>query len=176
MVPSLTSSARLRLNLLAARDARQEALARELNQALQAGRPATLAVALNIAGANKVPPGAAALFAALMRRLAEAFPQGVPLQRSDDALGPYALIGLPQPAAEAKRLCLVIEDGEPAARLVDLDIYAADGSPIGRAQLGVPARRCLICDEAAVDCMRNERHALEAIVARTNELLLAYRT
>ena len=50
------SCAALRLSLLAARDARQAALA----QALQAGWPVTLALALNIAGADKAPPGAAA--------------------------------------------------------------------------------------------------------------------
>jgi holo-ACP synthase CitX len=161
----------LRLKLLAARDARQQALAR----ALPAGWPATLALALNIAGADKTPPGAGALFSVVMRRLAEVFPQGVVLQRSDDALGPCALLGLRLPADEAKRLCLTIEESEPAARLVDLDVYCADGTQLGRAQLGLPARRCLVCGEAAVDCMREKRHPLEAIVARTDELLVAYR-
>lgn len=170
------SCARLHLSLLAARDARQEALERALDQARLAGWPATLAVALNIAGADKAPPGAAALFDAVMPRLAGVFPEGKVLAHSDDALGPYALIGLTQPAETAKALCIAIEDGEPAARLVDLDVYCADGSPMGRAQLGVPARRCLVCSDAAVDCMRSKRHALAAIVARTDELLVAYRT
>lgn len=169
------SCAALRLSLLAARDARQQSLDQALGQLRSAGWQATLAVSLNIAGADKAPPGAAALFAAVMRRLAEVFPRGVVLQRSDDVLGPYALLDLPLPADEAKRLCLTIEDGEPAARLVDLDIYTADGEQLGRAQLGLPARRCLVCSEAAVDCMREQRHLLDAIVARTDELLVAYR-
>lgn len=165
------SCAALRLSLLAARDARQAAL----EQALQAGWPAILTVALNIAGADKTPPGAAALFAALMRRLIDSFPQCVSLHHCDDALGPYAVLGLPLPAEQAKRLCLAIEEREPAARLVDLDVYADDGAQLGRARLGLPARRCLICTEAAVDCMREQRHPLDAIVARTDELLLTYR-
>ena len=165
------SCAALHLKLLAARDARQQALAR----ALQAAWPATLAISLNIAGADKAPPGAAALFAAVMRRLVDSFPQCVSLHHGDDALGPYALVGVALSAEQAKRRCLAIEEREPAARLVDLDVYGRDGVQLGRAQLGLPARRCLICGEAAVDCMREKRHPLEAIVARTDELLVAYR-
>ena len=146
-----------------------------LGQAQRAGWPATLAVALNIAGADKNPPGAASLFASVMRRLAEVFADGQVLERGDDALGPYALFGLPLPAGQAKRLCLAIEDGDPAARLVDLDIYSADGEQLGRAQLGVPPRRCLVCADAAVDCMRARRHPLAEIVARTDELLITHR-
>ena len=165
------SCAALRLSLLAARDARQQALA----LALPAGWPATLAVALNIAGVDKTPPGAAALFAAVMQRLVDSFPSCVFLHRSDDALGPFAVLGLPLPAEQAKRLCLAIEEREPAARLIDLDVYGRDGGQLGRAQFGLPARRCLVCGEAAVDCMREKRHPLDAIVARTDELLVAYR-
>ena len=76
---------------------------------------------------------------------------------------------------QAKRRCLTIEERDPAARLVDLDVYDRDGAQLGRAQLGLPTRRCLICGEAAVDCMREKRHPLEAIVARTDELLVTYR-
>lgn len=169
------SCARLRLNLLAARDARQQALARVLEQAPPAGWPAMLAVALNIAGADKTPPGAQALFASVLRWLGEVFPDGQLLERGDDALGPYALFTLALPADEAKRLCLAIEDGDPAARLVDLDIYTADGVQLGRAELGLPPRRCLVCNEAAVDCMRARRHPLAEVLARTDDLLHPYR-
>ncbi len=161
----------LRLKLLAARDARQQAL----GHALQAGWPATLALALNIAGADKTPPGAAPLFAAIMRQLVDSFPQCVCLHHDEDALGPYALVGVALSAEQAKRRCLAIEESEPAARLVDVDVYDRDGVQLGRAQLGLPARRCLVCGEAAVDCMREKRHPLEAIVARTDELLVTYR-
>jgi holo-ACP synthase len=171
-VPSLTSSAKSLPSLLAARDERQESLAR----VLRAGRPATVFLSLNIPGGEKTPAGARALFTSFLSQLALVFPGSSPAYQALDALGPYAIISVDGDAVDAKRRCIVLETGDPAARLVDLDVYSAAGVQIDRRSLGLPARRCLVCALPAVDCMRSGRHPLAEVVARSHELLSPFRT
>ena len=70
-----------------------------------------------------------------------------------------------------KRTCMTIEDSHAAARLLDLDVYMADGVQLGRAQIGAPARRCLLCDQPASDCIRLRRHPIQALQTHVNDLL-----
>lgn len=161
------SSAKFASSLLAARDARQELLSR----ALGAGRPATLFVSLNLPGPDKSPPGATWLFRRACVQIAEAFPGSLLVVADHDALGHFALRVVDADPLAVKRLCIAIEESHPAGRLLDLDVYSAQTVQIGRARLGLPARRCLLCDQPAVDCMRTRRHAAAEVIAFTHELL-----
>lgn len=152
---------------LAAREARQDLLSR----ALSAGRPATLFVSLNLPGPDKSPPGATALFRRGCAQIAETFHGSVLLAADRDALGHFALRVLDADPLAVKRLCIDIEQSHPAARLLDLDVYASDTVQIGRARLGLPARRCLLCDQPAVDCIRVKRHPLDEVIAKAHALL-----
>ncbi|MBS1228084.1 MAG: Apo-citrate lyase phosphoribosyl-dephospho-CoA transferase [Proteobacteria bacterium] len=93
------------------------------------------------------------------------------LERSSDALGPFAIIALAIDPREVKKACIALETAHPAARLIDLDVYSAAGVQIDRASLGVAARPCLVCQSPAVDCIRLKRHSLEEVIAQTHELL-----
>ena len=128
-------------------------------------------MSLNIPGREKTPAGSQAFFLSIFNQLTLDFPGASVLEKSSDALGPYAIIALEMDPLAAKQCCMALEAAHPAARLVDLDVYSADGEQIGRARLGLPARRCLVCPASAVDCMRLKRHAPDEIIARTHELL-----
>ena len=125
--------------LLEARDARQALL--------EAGRPpagaALLAVSLALPGADKEPPGALALFTWALAQAVVRLPGARPLHSGGDALGPFALLAVPAAPEAVKRTCLAVEAARPAARLVDLDVYDADGRQLDRAALGLPPRACL---------------------------------
>lgn len=166
------SSVRFASKLLAAREARQELLSR----ALSAGRPATLFVSLNLPGPDKSPPGATGLFRRGCEQIAETFHGSVLVTTDHDALGHFTLRVLDADPLAVKRLCIGIEESHPAGRLLDLDVYASETVQIGRASLGLPARRCLVCDQPAVDCMRTRRHAGGEVIAKTHELLAPFRT
>lgn len=166
------SSARSSHDLLAARDGRQEALARHL----AGGAFATVTLALNVPGANKLRPGADGLFEWARATLCAAFPGWQDLSVRRDALGPFALVHVPVAAAEAKTRCLRIEARRPFARLVDLDVYDGQGRQIDRARLGLPARRCLACGESAAECIRLGRHRRDEIEGITDELLAPFQT
>ncbi|MBR5128635.1 MAG: citrate lyase holo-[Firmicutes bacterium] len=70
---------------------------------------------------------------------------------------------------EAKYLAVIIESMSPKARLLDIDILDKDGS-VSRSQLGFDARKCLICDEDAKACARSQRHSIEELIAKVDQL------
>lgn len=157
--------------MLAARDSRQERLARFLS----AGHPATVFASLNIPGPDKTPAGSQAFFLSIFDQLVLDFPGALVLEKSLDALGPYAIIALKIDPRFAKQRCIALETALPAARLIDLDVYSPAGVQIDRASLGLAARPCLVCQAAAVDCIRLKRHSLAEVIAKTHELLSTYR-
>jgi triphosphoribosyl-dephospho-CoA synthase len=158
-------------SFLAARDARQAALERALRQ----GCATTVLLSLNIPGAQKMPPGAPALFRWALSAVHDEYPQSVVLENGVDALGGYAILGLAQPPLAVKTWCIGVETRLPAARLIDLDVYTPDGAQIGRQSLGLPARACLLCQEDAVECMRRQRHLPQEVVSQAEAHLAPWR-
>lgn len=74
----------------------------------------------------------------------------------------------------AKRLTCRIEDTHPWGRLMDIDVLEADGEsvrPISRTAVGLPERRCLLCDRPARECMRARTHTPEALQAAVDAIL-----
>jgi holo-ACP synthase CitX len=158
-------------DVLRARDAR-EALV--LAWAGQAGG-ALVAAALNVPGAEKVPPGARALHAWAVAEARAALPGARLVHESEDALGPFALLAVAARPEAAKAACLAVEGARPAGRLVDLDVYAPSAgaglAPVDRAALGLPPRPCLLCDAPARECIRLGRHPRADVVTRARALL-----
>ena len=118
--------------------------------------------------------GSSALFLSTLAQLARAFPGLSMRENSSDVLGPYAIVALKIDPQTAKKRCIALETGHPAARLIDLDVYSAAGVQIDRASLGFGARSCLVCPCPAVDCIRLKRHPLVEVIARTHELLSTF--
>ena len=156
---------------LAARDSRQEALV----QALSRGYSSTLFVSSNIPGEDKMPPGSEAFFSFVCARVRETFPELVLLHEMRDILGPCVILGLDADSLSVKKRCTELEMEQTVSRLIDLDVYAQDGSQIGRGKLGMQQRCCLVCEQSAVDCIRIKRHDYVTIIGRVHELLAPFR-
>lgn len=165
------SSEKLKNDILLARDHRQEILGHQL----ASGFAALLFLSLNIPGPAKHPPGAGQLFDWALDRLAHACPGLSTLETGCDLLGPYAVAGSHCPAVELKRSCVALERSRPAARLVDADVFDAQGRQIDRAALSLPPRTCLVCELPAVECIRVGRHSYTELWERTDELLAPFR-
>jgi holo-ACP synthase CitX len=165
------SSVKLRSEIIAARDRRQELL--DLRHS--GGYPVTVFVSLNIPGEVKNPPGSSALFSWALRCLLGEFPDAENLERSSDQLGPYAIVSLNREASEVKRRCIAMETSQPFARLVDLDIFDGNGQPLDRAALGLSQRPCLLCSQPGVECIRLQRHRADELSGRRDELLALFR-
>lgn len=77
------------------------------------------------------------------------------------------------PLADAKRTACRIEDTHPLGRLMDIDVITADG-PLSRGSIGLPERRCLLCDQPARMCMRARNHTAAQLLDKIKELLTKY--
>ncbi len=74
-------------------------------------------------------------------------------------------------AVALKCLTVEIEDATPPGRLFDLDVLNPDGLKIERTELGLSARRCLLCDRPAKECARSRTHTLNELQDRTTRIL-----
>ncbi|SHJ47384.1 holo-ACP synthase [Dethiosulfatibacter aminovorans DSM 17477] len=85
-------------------------------------------------------------------------------------------------ALSIKRMMTDIEDNTPIGRLFDIDILALDSPSdaggivnvrkIGRDEVGLDGRKCLICGDMAAACARSRRHSVEELQRKTIEVLL----
>ncbi len=74
---------------------------------------------------------------------------------------------------EVKRAAAELEDTHPLGRLMDLDVIGPEG-PIGRADIGLAERRCLICEKPARYCMRAGSHTQDELMVKIKQLVSSY--
>ena len=155
-------------DILAARDAR---VARQ--QAMLAQGGVLLSLTLVAPGAVKRSPLLDAIFAAALAALRPLVDDARARIEAVDDSGHHALYLLDGEARDWKTRMLALENRAPLSRLWDIDIIDRDGVAVSRRDLGLPPRRCLICDDDAKTCARERRHdiaALQADIARRYRL------
>lgn len=77
--------------------------------------------------------------------------------------GPEALYVMDVDARTLKAAMVELESQCGLGRLWDLDVIAPGHGQVSRQALGLPPRRCLICERSAHDCGRSRRHSLEEL-------------
>ncbi len=85
--------------------------------------------------------------------------------------GPEALFAVEAPSDELKRTLINLETAEPLGRLWDLDVIDPRLGVLSRRSLGLPVRRCILCDEAAHACARSRAHSVAELL-RAIEVIL----
>ena len=88
--------------------------------------------------------------------------------------GPEAMLCVRADAKAVKRRLCVLEDGKALGRLLDIDVIGPDGGKISRTDIGLPARRCLLCDKPAPVCARSRAHSVDALFERANAIIDAH--
>lgn len=149
-------------DILAAKDRRvekQEALCLTFNQTL-------VVLKLNIPGPIKDSPR----LRAVLRAGVEAFKLALPrLPEAEElvwqAAGSEYYAVVPLPPEQVKVICVAIEMTHTLGRLMDFDVMTTKGG-VGRSELGLPPRRCLICAEEAFVCGRSRQHSLDVLLER----------
>ncbi len=162
-------------DVLAARDERAAARA-ELRQ--RHGLP-VVSMTANMAGAEKYNDDTVNLLydalAVLRGRLRDAgfAPREERLLHA--AGGPSAILAVAGDPAALKRLGIDLEEELAGGRLLDIDVFDAAGRQLGRADLGLPPRACLLCGGPAAVCVRSAAHDQEAVLAAMRRLVLCHR-
>jgi holo-ACP synthase len=85
--------------------------------------------------------------------------------------GPIALLVLDEDSAKVKKDTIDIEEKHPLGRLVDIDVYDNEGNGISRDMIGLPRRKCFICENEAHVCVRNKTHKMEEVKEYINKTL-----
>lgn len=131
--------------------------------------------ALNIPGCPKSLPGDAVALSFAEGALAGRLPRppamrvfsrtaaGCALLHAHSAVDLYAV----------KRAAVEVEESEAWCRVLDIDVIDVSG-PVGRAALGLPSRRCLLCGDDAKICARSGAHSLAEVRAAVAALLVRF--
>lgn len=106
-------------------------------------------------------------FQAILRERGIPFREEEPLEGAD---GPALFLTAAAPAGEVKRVCVEAEGLLPGGRMLDIDVMDGRGEPVGRSLLGLPPRRCFVCEEPAAVCVSRKVHTKEQIDGRVEEL------
>lgn len=158
------------LRVLEAREARWQ---RRLALAQGTGRT-LVTVTLCLPVACRTDPEFLRLAERLFSRL-EGFlaAQGISCRREEPlngADGPALFLTTEAPAPAVKRLCVEAEETLPGGRMLDIDLMDGKGEPVDRGSLGLPPRRCFVCEKPAAVCVARKVHAREEILRRVEEL------
>ncbi|AKT52874.1 hypothetical protein ADJ73_13970 [Arsenicicoccus sp. oral taxon 190] len=156
-------------------DARDRRVARR--RALQAAHPGpgvtVVAVTLVVPGPVKTSPTLEAVRDDGVRgviRVCALHRWRVLARAAEDApSGPEALLAVAARAGELKQALVHLEDHHPIGRLWDLDVFAGN-APLGRADLGLGPRRCLVCEQPAHACARSRAHPLDQLTTAVEVL------
>lgn len=89
--------------------------------------------------------------------------------------GPTAVLAVQGEAAVLKGIGIELEDALPYGRLLDIDVFDAQGAQLSRDTLGIKYRTCFICPERAGDCMRAGSHTAEETLTAARRLLQLFR-
>jgi len=157
--------------------AKKIALARDL-VAGASGRPASLAVLTLrmpafLRTSGRFSSNAFSMHASFAAELRK---KGIGILREEfrtSGDGPESYISVSFDPLELKRLAVEWESTHPLGELADLDVMDAKAKPITRADLNLPPRKCLICENEAAVCSAAQSHEKAVIEARVNEILLA---
>ena len=70
-----------------------------------------------------------------------------------------------------KCLLCPLEESDALGRLMDLDVLDRDGNKIPREAVGLPPRRCLLCDQPAALCSPTRAHSAEALYQKATDII-----
>jgi holo-ACP synthase CitX len=96
------------------------------------------------------------------------------VQVKDLETGYEAYLLAPLPAPVVKKIACEVEETHPLGRLMDIDVFSADGGALSRESLGLPPRRCLLCENEVRYCMRARTHTREELLSRIDEMIKEY--
>lgn len=146
-----------------------------MRQRLAAERGCTIiAITLCLPVGYRTDQAYQALFRRLVERFALLFAPKEGTLRGEGHLegadGPAAFFSAPGDPFAIKAACVLLEQSLPGGRMLDIDVMAPNGRPVGRAQAGLPPRACYLCQNAAAICVAGRLHTREEIDQKVKSL------
>ena len=155
------------LNSREERAARQKSLIEEYNNSL-------ISFTLNIPGAKKDSPIYREIHHIGMKKILDDIEKHaykiLYSQSYHKNTGSEGFIIVDIDPLELKKMTLHIEETHDLGRIFDIDVLDNNHRQIGRSDLGVGPRKCLICSEDAKVCSRSRRHSIDQLLEKIDEL------
>lgn len=73
-----------------------------------------------------------------------------------------------------KEITTKIEENHLLGRIYDYDVLNFKGIQIERQELGIEARKCLLCDKDAFECGRSRNHKVSELIDKIENMALIY--
>ena len=73
----------------------------------------------------------------------------------------------------AKEICINLEEEHPLGRLADIDVRN-EGTSFSRDLFNLGPRKCYLCEDDAIVCVRSRKHSLEAVASHFTLLVKEY--
>ena len=140
---------------------------------------AVVSVSVNMPGQIKYDQDTRALIEYALTRLQVLF-AAAGVRASETRLlpavaGPAAVLAVAGDAALLKQLAVQVEEEQSFGRLLDIDVFDSSGTQLSRDSAGMTGRRCFVCDEPAILCIRGRRHDAQAVADAVAVLLQEFR-
>lgn len=75
---------------------------------------------------------------------------------------------------QTKKIAAEIEDTHDLGRIFDIDVFDQLHNQINRAAIQLKPRKCLLCDEEALICMKMKTHSYEELIQKVEEIGNSY--
>lgn len=75
---------------------------------------------------------------------------------------------------QAKKIAAEIEDTHDLGRIFDIDVFDQLHNQLNRASIQLKPRKCLLCDEEALVCMKMKTHTYEELIEKVEEIGNSY--
>lgn len=96
------------------------------------------------------------------------------LEENTTPAGFETFICVDAPMEIVKKMTISIEENHKLGRLFDLDVFDNKYKQVSRTEFNVSKRKCLICNEEANVCRRQENHSLDEILNKIDSLIKEY--
>lgn len=83
--------------------------------------------------------------------------------------GNFFLVEITENDVVTVKTKLVDIENRKLGRYVDLDLYGNSQKSVTRGDLGLPKRKCIICNDDYTICQRERRHTVEEVINKTKE-------
>ena len=94
--------------------------------------------------------------------------------KKDKSTGPEGYFSVDIDPLVLKKVTVKIEEEHELGRLFDIDVFDKNHEQVGRRDLGINPRRCLICEEQAKVCSRAGTHSLEELIHKIDSIYNLY--
>lgn len=89
--------------------------------------------------------------------------------------GPAAVLAVEGDAAVIKAFGVSMEEETPFGRMLDIDVFDTEGHQNSRALLEWKERKCMVCSEAAIVCIRSGAHQQDVLLSEVKKKIIHFK-